>query len=88
MADASAARQARHRRPWVHLRIELDVGCAEADEAREQRLVQVAVLLDCHVLHHRRQLVVVPDQDHALEPVVPILLALQGRQAAMEVEEC
>ena len=68
----------------THLRIELDVGCAEANEAREQGLVQVAVLLDRHVLHHRRELVVVANQDDALQPVMPVLLALQPacRQAA------
>lgn len=62
----------------THLRVELDVGRAEADEAREQRLVQVTVLLYRHVLDHGGQLVVVPDQDDALQPVVTVLLALQG----------
>lgn len=31
-------------------------------------LVEVAVFLECHVLDHRRQLVVVAEQDHSLEP--------------------
>ena len=56
--------------------IELDVGGAEADEASEEGLVQVAVLLEGHVLDHRGQLVVVPYQNHTLQPAVPILLPL------------
>jgi hypothetical protein len=46
--------------PPLYLCVELHVGRAQSDEPREQRLVQVAVLLEGHVLHHRRQLVVVP----------------------------
>lgn len=44
-----------------YLSVELDVGRAQADKAGEQGLVQVAVLLEGHVLDHRRQLVVVAD---------------------------
>lgn len=46
--------------------IYLDCRCAEAHEAREEALVQLAVLLERHGFHHRGKLVVVPDQDHAL----------------------
>ena len=61
-----------------NLCIELDVGGAEADEAGEEGLVQVAVLLEGHVFNHRRQLVVVPYEDDSLQPAVPILLSLQA----------
>ena len=65
--------------PLPHLRVELDVRRAEADEAREERLVQVRVLLEGHVLHHGRQLVVVANQDDALESaVVPAALGVRG----------
>lgn len=60
----------------AHLCVELDVGRAQPDEAREERLVQAAVLLDGHVLDNGGQLVVVTNQDHTLQPVVPVLLAL------------
>lgn len=66
----------RLQRGQADLCIELDVGGAEADEASEEGLVQVAVLLEGHVLDHRGQLVVVPYQDHTLQPAVPILLPL------------
>lgn len=63
---------------WAHLCIELDVGGAEADEAGEEGLVQMTVLLEGHVLNHRRQLVVVPNQDDSLQPAITILLSLQA----------
>lgn len=63
---------------WAHLCIELDVGGAKADEAGEEGLVQMTILLKGHVLDHRRQLVVVPDQDDTLQPAIPILLSLQA----------
>ena len=59
-----------------HLSIELDVGGAQADESGEEGLIQVAVLLESHVLDHGGQLVVVSNQDHTLQPAVPILLPL------------
>ena len=61
----------------AHLSIELHVGRAEPHEAGEERLVQVAVLLEGHVLDHGRQLVVVPNQDHPLQPAHAVLLPLQ-----------
>jgi hypothetical protein len=64
-------------RPVSHLRVELDVGRAQAHKAREQGLVQVAVLLEGHVLDHGRQLVVVPDQGDPLQPRHAILLVLR-----------
>lgn len=64
--------------------IELDVGGAEADEAGEEGLVQVAVLLEGHVLDHRRQLVVVPYEDDSLQPAVPVLLSLQPHNHTLE----
>lgn len=45
------------------LRRQLRVRHPEADEAREQRLVHARVLLERLVLDHRRQLVVVADED-------------------------
>ena len=61
----------------AYLGVELDVGCAKADEAGEEGLIQMAVLLEGHVLDHRRQLVVVPYQNHPLQPTVPVFLPLQ-----------
>ena len=55
----------------------MNVGCAKADEAGEEGLIQMAVLLEGHVLHHRRQLMVVSYQDHTLQSTVPIFLPLQ-----------
>lgn len=55
------------RGPRPTLGVELHVGGAQPDEPREQRLVQVAVLLEGRVLHHGRQLVVVANQHDALE---------------------
>mmetsp|Transcript_30411 Transcript_30411/g.51334 ORF Transcript_30411/g.51334 Transcript_30411/m.51334 type:complete len:474 (+) Transcript_30411:569-1990(+) len=46
------------------LLVEQDVGHPQTDEAGEQRLVQLAVLLQACVLHHRGQLVVVSNQAH------------------------
>ena len=63
----------------AHLGVELDEGGAQAHEAREQGLVQVAVALEGHVLHHRGQLVVVPDQRDPLEPAAPVLGFLRGQ---------
>ncbi len=63
-----------------HLSIELDVRGPQADESGEEGLIQVAVLLEGHVLDHRGQLVVVPNQDHTLQPTVPILLPLHGTE--------
>ena len=48
--------------------LHLHSGSTEADEAREQALVKLAVLLESHGLHHGRKLVVVPDQNDALQP--------------------
>ncbi len=61
-----------------HLSIELDVRGPQADESGEEGLIQVAVLLEGHVLDHRGQLVVVPNQDHTLQPAVAILLPLHA----------
>ena len=72
----------------ARLRIELGVWRAKAHEAREQRLVKVAVLLERHVLDHGRQLVVIPDQDHALEPRNAVLLLLCKRCASFIVSTC
>jgi hypothetical protein len=60
-----------------HLGVELDEGRAEAHEAGEEGLVEVAVLLEGHVLDHGRQLVVVAYQDHPLQPRHAILLVLR-----------
>ena len=60
-----------------HLGVELDEGRAEAHEAGEEGLVEVAVLLEGHVLDHGRQLVVVPYQDHPLQPRHAVLLVLR-----------
>ena len=60
----------------AHLGIELDVGGAQANKACEQGLVQVTVFLEGHILDHRRQLVVVPDQDHPLQASDALLLIL------------
>mmetsp|Transcript_21009 Transcript_21009/g.67708 ORF Transcript_21009/g.67708 Transcript_21009/m.67708 type:complete len:287 (+) Transcript_21009:640-1500(+) len=49
------------------LRVQLHRGGSEAEEAREEGLVEAAVLLEGHAFHHGRQLVVVADQNHALE---------------------
>ena len=57
--------------------IQLDVGGAQANEACEEGLVQVAVLLEGHVLDNRGQLVVVSYQDHTLQSTVIIFLPLQ-----------
>jgi hypothetical protein len=60
-----------------HLCIELDEGRPQAHKACEQGLVQVAILLKGHVLHDRRQLVMVANQNHPLQPAVPIFLPLR-----------
>ena len=60
----------------MHLRIELDVGSSKANKAREERLVQVGELLECHVLHHRWQLIVVPNQGNTLQPASAVLNSL------------
>ena len=59
-----------------YLCIELHVGGAQADKAGEEGLIQVAVLLEGHVLHHGRQLVVVSYKNHPLQPRHPIVLLL------------
>ena len=60
----------------------MDVGGAQADEAGEEGLVQVAVLLEGHVLDDRRQLMVVAYEDDTLQPAVAILLSLQMQAAS------
>jgi hypothetical protein len=52
----------------AYLSVELDVGSAEADEAGEHRLVEARVLLEGHVLHDGRQLIVIANQHHPLQP--------------------
>jgi hypothetical protein len=64
-------------RPRAPLRIQLHVGCPQPHESRKQGLVQVTVLLEGHVLDHRGQLVVVPNEDDAFEAADAVLLALQ-----------
>lgn len=68
----------------LHLGIELDIGSAEAHKAREEGLVEVAVLLEGHVLDHGRQLVVVAYQNHPLEPRHTFLLVLHKSPETME----
>ena len=65
-----------------YLSVELDVGGAQADEAGEQGLVQVAVLLEGHVLDYGRQLVVVAYQDHPLQPCHAIIRVLRSQTAS------
>ena len=63
----------------MDLSIELDVGVPQAHEAREKRLVHARVLLEGHVLNHGRELVVVPNEHHALEARwLPLCLRLVG----------
>ena len=64
----------------AYLGIELDEGGAQAHEAREEGLVQVAVALEGHILHHGGQLVVVPDERHPLQPAAPVLGFLHGQR--------
>lgn len=63
--------------------IYLHRGRPEAHEPREEALVELAVLLEGHGLDDRGQLVVVSDQDHALQPApqhrVEVLHAEAGR---------
>ena len=54
------------------MRVQVDSGHSEPDEAREQRLLHVGVFLEGHVLPDRRQLVVVADHDPPLQPVVAV----------------
>ena len=61
----------------THLSVELHIGHAQPHKSGKQALVQVAVLLEGHVLDNRGQLVVVADQTHTLQAAVPILLTLQ-----------
>lgn len=60
-----------------YLCIKLHVRCAKAYEAREQALVKVAVLLEGHVLNHWWQLMMVTNQDDALQASDAIFLPLQ-----------
>ena len=71
-----------HRHTQPHLSIELHGRHAQADEAREEGLVQVGVFLEGHVLHHGRQLVVVAYQCHSLQPALPIHRFLHVRDAS------
>ena len=59
MADASGVS--------ATARVEVSWQDAEAHEARKERLVEARVLLEGHVLDDGRQLVVVADEDDALE---------------------
>lgn len=61
----------------VTLSVELNSRHAESHESGEEALLHVAVLLKGHVLDDRWQLVVVPNHDPPLQPVVPILWVLQ-----------
>lgn len=65
-------------RKETDLGVELDVRRSKANKSSEERLVQVAVLLEGHILHDRRQLVVIPNQDDSLQPTNTILLPLQA----------
>ena len=56
-----------HLRPRAPLGVELNVGHAEAHEAREERLVHLGILLEGRVFDHRGKLVVVANEHHALE---------------------
>lgn len=69
-----------------HLSIELDVRGPQADESGEKGLIQVAVLLEGHVLDHGGQLVVVTNQDHTLQPAVAILLPLHATKQSLEMK--
>ena len=64
-------------KPGCYLSVELDIGRAQADKAGEQGLVQVAVLLEGHVLHHWGQLLVVPNQDDPLQSRHSVICVLQ-----------
>lgn len=50
------------------LRVELNVRHAQSNEAREQALIQMRVLLERTIGNHGRKLMVITQQDHALEP--------------------
>eukprot|EP00053_Salpingoeca_punica_P019720 m.201633 g.201633 ORF g.201633 m.201633 type:complete len:552 (-) comp17708_c0_seq2:3265-4920(-) len=58
------------RRPAAALGIEIDRGHAQANEAVEHALLQVGEGLQRQVLDHGRQLVVVADEDDALQAVL------------------
>ena len=59
--------------PRSPLGIEKDRRDPEADEAREHRLFQVGIFLERQILNDRRQLVMVPNHDPALQPVPTVL---------------
>lgn len=69
--------QLRNAGPRTALRIQLHIRRPQPHKARKQRLIQVTVLLEGHVLHDWRQLVVISDEYNALEPAEAVLLPLQ-----------
>ena len=58
------------------LRVQVHGGHPQADEAGEEGLLHVGVLLEGHVLDDGRQLVVVSDHDPALQAAVAVLRVL------------
>mmetsp|Transcript_66781 Transcript_66781/g.118197 ORF Transcript_66781/g.118197 Transcript_66781/m.118197 type:complete len:217 (+) Transcript_66781:471-1121(+) len=63
--------------PSSALEVEVHCGCPKTHEAGIQGLVQVTVLLESTVLHDRRQLVMVTNEHHSLQPADTILCVLQ-----------
>ena len=59
------------------LGVKIHSGHAQPHQAGEHRLLHVGELLESHVLDDRGQLVVIPDHDPSLQPVIVVLGVLQ-----------
>ncbi len=69
----------------AYLGVQLEVWHAKPDEAGEEGLIQVAVLLEGHVLHDRRQLMVIANEDDPFQTRQPILLLLQDDPSILTI---
>lgn len=76
------------RGPGTSLGVELHIRHSEPDHSREQALLHIAVLLEGHVLDHRRQLVMVADHDPPLQPGATVLRILeQQRNECLDLQD-
>ena len=82
--------QSRYDRPGAStaLGVQVHGGHPQADEAGEEGLLHVGVLLEGHVLDDGGQLVVVPDHDPPLQPAVAVRWVLREVQWYSESIQC